>query len=175
MIYRFRILSDEVDHFIRDIEIDGKQTFHELHLAIQKNLAWDETQMASFFISNEEWEKLREITLFEMDMEGETDSVVMDVSVIEEFVNEEKQRLLYVFDIFTERLFFIELSSIFEGDCMEKLPKIVLEKGEAPEQISFKLDDPPMISENLYDFDVEDDEDVFSEEDRIENIDDYDL
>ena len=34
MIYKFRLLSDEVEDFRRDIEIDSDATFHDLHKAI---------------------------------------------------------------------------------------------------------------------------------------------
>ena len=34
MVYKFLILSDEVDHFAREIEIDSEATFLELNDAI---------------------------------------------------------------------------------------------------------------------------------------------
>ena len=36
MIYRFTIISDEVDDFIREIKIDSEATFFDLHEAILK-------------------------------------------------------------------------------------------------------------------------------------------
>ena len=37
MIYRFTIISDEVDNFIREIQIDPEATFYDLHEAILKS------------------------------------------------------------------------------------------------------------------------------------------
>lgn len=34
MIYRFTIISDEVDNFIREIQIDPEATFYDFHEAI---------------------------------------------------------------------------------------------------------------------------------------------
>ena len=36
MIYRFTLISDEVDDFIREIKIDSEATFHDFHEAILK-------------------------------------------------------------------------------------------------------------------------------------------
>ena len=36
MIYRFTIISDEVDDFVREIQIDPEATFFDLHEAILK-------------------------------------------------------------------------------------------------------------------------------------------
>ena len=38
MVYKFRLLSDEVDNFRRDIEIDADATFHDLHKADRKSV-----------------------------------------------------------------------------------------------------------------------------------------
>ena len=50
MIYKFRLLSDEVEDFRRDIEIDSDATFHELHKAILEATGYNDDQMTSFFL-----------------------------------------------------------------------------------------------------------------------------
>lgn len=50
-----------------------------------------------------------------MDDNPEIDSWVMKDTTISELVEDEKQKLLYVFDYITERCFFIELSEIITG------------------------------------------------------------
>ena len=50
-----------------------------------------------------------------MDDNPEMDSWVMKETTISELVEDEKQKLLYVFDYMTERCFFIELSEIITG------------------------------------------------------------
>jgi len=177
VVYKLRILSDEIDGFIRDVEILGNQTFFDLHNLIQEDLNWDSSQMASFFISNSEWEKLREVTLFEMDIEDETDSVVMDVATMEEFLKDEKQRLLYIYDLFSERLLFIELIDKHPVIESKKYPYVANRIGEGPEQLVLNDDiimpsesAEPSIEDVLGDLGDPDEEDM-----RFENIDDYDL
>ena len=50
MVYKFRLLSDEVDNFRRDIEIDSDSTFIELNNAILESVNYPDDQMTSFFI-----------------------------------------------------------------------------------------------------------------------------
>ena len=63
MVSVFRLISDELDNFRRDFEIKSDQSFYDLHIAIQNNLCYDKSQVASFFICDDNWEKLQEITL----------------------------------------------------------------------------------------------------------------
>lgn len=134
MIYRFTIISDEVDDFVREIQIDPDATFYDFHQAILKCVGYTDDQMTSFFICDEDWEKEKEVTLEEMDDNPEIDSWVMDETPISELVEDEKQKLLYVFDYLTERCFFIELSEIITGKSIDKAV-CTKKSGEAPQQI----------------------------------------
>ena len=163
MIYRFTIISDEVDDFVREIQIDPEATFFDLHEAILKAANYTNDQMTSFFICDDDWEKEKEITLEEMDNNPEMDSWIMKETRLNELIEDEKQKLLYVFDYMTERCFFIELSEIITGKEI-KGAKCTKKSGEAPKQtVDFEemaagggsLD----LDENFYgdqDFDMED-------------------
>jgi len=133
MIFRFLILSDEVDDFRREIKINANATFFDLHDAILKSVDYKEGEMSSFFLCDDNWEKEREITLVEMDTSSEEDSYVMNDCVLDDFLEDEKQKIMYVFDYMTERAFFIELTEIITG---KSLDKAVLSKssGNPPEQ-----------------------------------------
>ena len=48
MIYRFTIISDEVDDFVREIQIDPEATFFDFHEAILKSVGYANDQMTSF-------------------------------------------------------------------------------------------------------------------------------
>ena len=62
MIYKFRIVSDEVDNFKREICIDSDASFLELHDAILDSVGFSKDQMTSFFICDDDWEKKTEIS-----------------------------------------------------------------------------------------------------------------
>jgi len=109
MIFKFTLLSDEIDEFVRVITIDSEAKFIDLNNAILESVGYDMTQMTTFFMCSDNWEKGQEITLLEMESSSEYDNLVMDQTSLDELFVDEKQKLLFVFDVFSERAFFIEL------------------------------------------------------------------
>ena len=134
MVYKFRLLSDEVENFRRDIEIDSDATFLDLHNAILAAAGYPDDQMTSFFICNDKWIKEKEITREDMGGMSEEDYYIMEECVIGDHVEEEKQKLMYVFDPLGDRVFYMELSKIEFGKDIEQA---VCTKsiGEAPAQM----------------------------------------
>ncbi len=135
MVLKFRLISNEQDDFIRDFEILARQTFFQFHMAIQDNLHFDKSQIASFITCNKEWEKEQEIALFELTEEESAEVITMDNARIGDFLKNVRDKMIYVFDVFNERLFFIELVEIHKKDPSKKYPLCCLEKGHAPQQI----------------------------------------
>ena len=101
MIYRFTLISDEVDDFVREIQIDPEATFYDFHEAIVKSVGYTNDQMTSFFICDDDWSKNTEITLVEMDTTSEVDNYIMEDTHLEELLEDEHQKLLFVFDYMT--------------------------------------------------------------------------
>ena len=139
MVYRFIIVSDEVDDFRRDITIDSDATFFELHEAILNSVGYAKDQITSFFICDDDWAKQKEITLIDMDSSSDEDSYIMDRSRLSELLDEERQKLIYVFELLTDRCFYMELREIIPRKNMEK-PQVVKSAGHPPPQISLMED-----------------------------------
>ena len=135
MVLKFRLISNEQDDFIRDFEILDEQTFFHFHIAIQDNLHFDKSQIASFFICTGEWEKELEVNLFELNDEENSGVLVMDHAILSDHVTQVHDKLLYVFDVFNERLFFIELVGTSEPLPGKKYPNCSFEQGGVPQQI----------------------------------------
>jgi hypothetical protein len=133
MIYNIRLISGEVDDFLMDISVDGADTFLTLHQFIQAELGYDPAQMASFFTTDQHWQKETEITLLDMGDTENPDLVVMEKAAIADYIQSVRQRLLYVFDLFSERAFFMEVSGMKEGMMDE--PECNFRQGEPPVQI----------------------------------------
>jgi hypothetical protein len=134
MVYRFILVSEEVDDFRRDIVIDSDATFLELHEAILDSVGYTGDQITSFFICDDDWAKKEEIILVDMGESLEDDVYVMDGIHLRELLEDERQKLVYVFDPFMERCFFMELREITPGKHMDK-PMIVKSVGTPPEQM----------------------------------------
>ena len=133
MIFRFLLLSDEIDDFKREIKIDSSDTFLDFYKAIIACTGFSDSEMASFFISDNNWRKHQEITLVEMDTDSDVDAYVMEDAVLDEFLEDEKQKLMFVFDYLNERALYIELAEIITGKELKK-PQCTLSVGKAPEQ-----------------------------------------
>ncbi len=109
------------------------------HQVLQENLGYDPAQLASFFITSATWEKEKEITLIDMmpDQEGET-PIMGEVSM-EEYISEVNQRMIYVFDFFSERALFMELIETSDQISSRKTPFIANQKGDPPVQLAMDL------------------------------------
>lgn len=134
MIYKFLIVSDEVDDFKRVIKIDSDATFKELNDAILDSVGYTHDQMTSFFICEDDWEKRTEVTLVDMGRDSDEDIWLMESTRLSDLVEDEGQRLMYVFDYLTDRAFFMELRETIFGD---ELDAAVCTKsvGDAPAQM----------------------------------------
>ena len=62
-ILRLGIYVEELEDVYREIEVKDTQTFMEFHEAIVKAFQLKKKVQASFFISNNRWQKLNEVTL----------------------------------------------------------------------------------------------------------------
>jgi hypothetical protein len=136
MIYLFRIISDESQEFYRDLVIEGSDTFLDFHNVLQKELKYDPTLLASFIITNEKWEKKQEITLIDMMQDPSVPVVTMDQVTLDEYITDENQRMIYVFDFFSERAFFIELLEKSDQTSPRETPFIGDARGLPPSQVA---------------------------------------
>jgi hypothetical protein len=152
MLYKFLILSDEVDDFIREISIDASATFFDLHEAILESVHYTKDQITSFFLCDDNWEKQQEITLIEMETSSEYDNLVMDSTVLEDFVTDEKQKLLYYFDPISDRAFFLTLLEIVPRQTSAKAV-CTRSEGETPKQIADL--DTVALNQNAGDLDAQ--------------------
>ncbi len=168
MIYRFTIISDEVDDFMREVKIDSDASFIELHKLILESCGYEDNQLTFFTVCHDGWEKGQEITLERMDTDSDSDSYVMSETRLSEFLEDEKQHLLYTFDPLSERCFFIELSEIITGKSAGK-GQVTRSVGEAPSQ-TLDFDDmfsgvSSSVSSGDFGGDLFSDDDGISDED----------
>lgn len=135
MVYRFLMLSEENDFFRREIQIDSEATFAELNDFILDHLGYGRQEMTTFHICDDEWNKLQEVTLLDMGMSSEYDLYLMENTRLEELLEDKGQRLIFIFDMLSERGFFIELAELIPGKQLDK-PVVTLAEGAAPKQTS---------------------------------------
>lgn len=133
MIFNFRIVSDEVHNFKREIKIDAGATFLDLKNAICDALGYRKDELSSFFLCDEDWEKDKEIAVEDLGSSADEDIYLMDECVLEDYIDDEGQKMLYTFDYENDRSFYIEMNELITGrDLLD--PVCTLSTGKAPSQ-----------------------------------------
>ena len=157
MIYRFRAIldHDQKEDIFRDIEIRKTDTFEDLHNVLNQSFGFDGSEMASFYISNDQWEQGQEIALF--DMGQNTDVKMMNETIVEELINEDNNKLIYIYDFLNMWTFLIELGEIVEEAQGTDYPNLMFVCGQVPSEApekQFEAEDPNSIqdvSDDLFD------------------------
>ena len=134
MIYTFRIVSDEADNFRREIQIDADSSFLDLRNAICDSVGYDKNLLSSFFMCDDGWEREQEICEEDMGADSSQDVYLMEDTPICNFVEDEGQRLVWVFDYFTDRSFFIEMKKSTPGKHLSE-PICSVAQGTPPAQL----------------------------------------
>lgn len=174
MVYKFVVLSDEDESFVREFEFLDSHTLIDFHNMIQDELEFDKSQMASFYLATDNWEKEEEFTLFDMG----TGSSTMESAVLEDIIFRKNQKLLYIFDFFNERALFVEYTG--EGKEIEghELPACTNSKGVPPKQVIFGSSSRKLYNNIVVADDEDEDEaevdELFLEGDDEETLPDFD-
>ena len=115
MIYRFRVIldNDTEDDVFRDLEIRETDTMEDLHNIITQSFGFDGMEMASFYITDDEWNQGEEIAMFDMSEAG-NEVRVMNQTIIKDVVHEASPKLIYVYDFLSMWTFYVELAEIVD-------------------------------------------------------------
>ena len=158
---KFRVLLDSSDktEVFRDILISDEADFETLYKEILSAYQFTEEQMASFYISNDNWDKGHEISLFDMSFGEDPDQIlpgVMNSSIIKNFIQEPDQKIILVHDFLRMWIFLIELIG-FEKTDPERA-RVILSVGNAPSESSKSAEGEDLSFETEADEDEEEDE-----------------
>jgi len=143
MVCIFEISSLEAPDFKRLIHLESGNTFEDLHQIIQNTSDFDQSQLASFFITKDSEKREIEITLLDP---GSINAKVqsMHKTKLDKYISEIGQKFVYVFDFFNDRYFYIELKEkLMKTDLKE--PFVAYEKGNAPSQFLINDLENPLI------------------------------
>lgn len=134
MIYRFRAIldHDSKEDIFRDIEIRKTDTFEDLHNVLTQSFGFDGSEMASFYVSNDEWDQGQEIALFDM---GQNDDIrMMNETIIEDVVDEDHTKLIYIYDFLNMWTFLVELGEIVDEAQGTDYPNLMFVCGQVPSE-----------------------------------------
>lgn len=159
---KFRVLLDSNDknEIFRDILIGDSENFEVFYTAILDAYQFGGDQMASFYMSNDSWDKGHEISIFDMSVGESPDQImpsVMQSSALKDYVIDRDQKMILVHDFIRMWIFLIELIEVVPAT--PEATKVVLSVGNAPAEAS-KSGDEELFFETEAEFD-EDEEDEF--------------
>ena len=133
MVFKFRMLSDENDNFARDYEVLYDMNLQEFHEFIRDSLGYRDG-MVSFFTADERWEKKQEFTLVDMGDDSENAPRLMSDVTLGQILHHNRDRLIYLFDMFGDRAYYLELTGTAEARNTKLYPREVFARGEVPDQ-----------------------------------------
>lgn len=167
-ILRFRIYWEEDDSIYRDVAIRHSQTFSDFHGAILKAYEFDSKHKATFYRSNDNWQRGREISLEKYDdKQYKVDPLLMAETILGTEVKVPNQRFIYVYDFNKLWTFLVELINV-DKEENKKLtyPTCIRTEGIAPSQYGTKglVDSRLAEVEEKYDLNAQALVEGFSEE-----------
>ena len=139
MIYRFRIIldNDTEDDIFRDIEIRKTDTLEDLHNAITQSFGFDGSEMASFYLSDNDWNQGEEVSLFDVS-DGLESVRLMHETTIGSVTDEDNTKLIYVYDFLSMWTFLVELGEIVEEAEGADYPNLMFVHGQIPTEAPVK-------------------------------------
>ena len=173
-ILRFRVYWEDDDSIYRDIAIRHTQNFADLHATILKSFEFDSKHKATFYRSNDNWLRGREISLEKYDKDYKAAPLIMGDTPISSEISNPNQKFIYEYDFNKLWHFMVELINV---DKEEKLserekkleyPACIRIEGIAPSQYGTKglVDSRLAEMEEKYDLQPDALNDGFGEKDE---------
>jgi hypothetical protein len=138
-ILKFRIYLEEDDSVYRDIAIRHTQSFFDLYEAILKAYEFDNKHKATFYRSNDHWQRGREISLEVYDKEYKAPPLLMKDTTIGSEIRDPNQKFIYHYDFNKNWGFMVELINVSKEENPRLIyPATVRVEGIAPSQYGTK-------------------------------------
>jgi hypothetical protein len=139
-VLKFRVFFEEDDTIYRDIAIKHNQSFFELHQALLSAYEFDSIHQATFYRSNDSWQRGRAISLEKYDnVEYKVDPLDMFETNIGTEIRDTEQKFIYVYDFQKNWSFQIQLIGVSkEENAKLTYPTITRKEGIGPSQYGIK-------------------------------------
>lgn len=138
-ILKFRIYFEEDDSVYRDVAIKHTQTFFDLHQAILKAFEFDSKHQATFYRSNDHWQKGREISLEQYNKPYKVPPLIMADTTIGSEIRDPNQKFVYIYDFTKNWSFLVELFNVSKEESSKLLyPAVIRTEGIGPSQYGTK-------------------------------------
>jgi hypothetical protein len=138
-ILKFRAYFEEDDSVYRDVVIRHSQSFFDLHEAILKGYEFDGKHDATFYRSNDHWQRGREISLQKYEKPYKAPPLLMKETTIGSEIKDTNQKFIYVYDFNKNWTFLVELINVSkEENPRMTYPAVIRKEGIPPSQYGTK-------------------------------------
>jgi hypothetical protein len=138
-ILRFRIYFEEDDSIYRDVAIRHSQSFFDLHEAILRAYEFDNKHKATFFRSNDHWQRGREISLEVYEKDYKAQPLLMKDTTVGSEIKNPGQKFIYNYDFNKNWSFLVDLINVSkEENAKLSYPATIRTEGIAPSQYGTK-------------------------------------
>jgi hypothetical protein len=138
-ILKFRVYYEEDDSIYRDVAIRHTQTFFDLHEATLKAYEFDNKHGATFYRSNDSWQRGREISLEVYDRSYKVPPLLMKQTTIGSEIKIPNQKFIYEYDFSKHWMFLVELINVTKEENPKlSYPATVRKEGIPPSQYGTK-------------------------------------
>ena len=138
-ILKFRIYFEEDDSVYRDVAVKHTQSFVELHTIILKAFEFDNKHAATFFRSNDHWQRGREISLQHYDKPYKVTPLLMAETTIGSEIKDPNQKFVYTYDFVRNWSFLVELINVSKEENPKlDYPVLIKSEGIGPSQYGTK-------------------------------------
>lgn len=138
-ILKFRVYWEDDESVYRDFVIKHTQTFFDLHKAILKCFEFDNKHSATFYRSNDNWQRGKEITLEKYDKKYAVEPLLMNDALVGLQIRDPNQKFIYVYDFHKNWTFKVELINVNkEEDRKLTYPSCIRNEGIGPSQYGTK-------------------------------------
>lgn len=173
-ILRFRIYWEDDESIYRDVVIKHTHNFADLHYCILKSYEFDNKHKATFYRSNDNWLRGREISLEKYgDKTYKVDPMIMSEVTLGSEIKDPNQKFIYVYDFNKLWTFMVELIHVNKEENKKiTYPSCIRTEGIAPSQYGTKglIDSRLAEVEEKYDLNPTSMLEGFSEEDEDGNV-----
>jgi hypothetical protein len=149
-IYRFRVSSEGLDDFLREIDIQSSGTFEDFFDALMNFTGLEKGAKGIFYITNNRWIRVSEIGIepvkakprgaYDDDEDDLRDGIrknrmpftQMGIAKLRDFMSDPHQRIIFETETFELRIFYIELFKILTVNDDVSIPRCQVSRGEIP-------------------------------------------
>ncbi len=138
-VLRIRIYWEDDDSIYRDIAVKHTQSFYDLHTAILKAYEFDNKHKATFYRSNDNWQRGKEISLEKYDKDYKVEPLIMETTLMGAEIKDPNQKFVFVYDFNKNWTFLVELINVDKEENKKlSYPCCIRTEGIAPSQYGTK-------------------------------------